>query len=218
MRIGVIGRTHLLLKTANLLVKEGHKIVFVYTCAAEPFYKATEADFEDFAKIQNCPFFNDLDIQRNIDELRRLKADVCISVNWLQILKEPLLSSFEFGILNAHAGDLPRYRGNACPNWAILNFEKNIGLTIHKMTEELDAGPFIIKDFFEITKNTYIGEIYNWLEHATPKLFLEALNLLGKKRFCRTRHKHNTAENISAKTRRRKNKLEAGNRKYISKY
>lgn len=43
-------------------------------------------------------------------------AEVAISVNWLTLIKQPLIDQFKYGIINAHAGDLPRYRGNACPN------------------------------------------------------------------------------------------------------
>ena len=46
---------------------------------------------------------------------------------------------------NAHAGDLPRYRGNACANWAIINGEDKVGLSIHKMDAGLDSGPIIQK-------------------------------------------------------------------------
>ena len=89
------------------------------------------------------------------------------------------MDAFEHGILNAHAGDLPRYRGNACPNWAILNFEACVGLTVHRMTEELDSGPFLVKTHFPLNEETYIGDIYAWLQTAIPLAFVEALDRLS---------------------------------------
>ena len=120
--------------------------------------------------------FNDNNIVSKIDLLKTYGAEVCVSINWLTLLNDSLLNSFKFGILNAHAGDLPRYKGNACPNWAILNFEKKIGLTIHKMTKELDSGPYLKKYFLDIDEFTYIGEIYNWLEIEIPNAFLNSIN------------------------------------------
>ena len=73
-------------------------------------------------------------------------------------------TSFEYGIINAHAGDLPRYRGNACPNWAIINNESNVGLCLHLMeANSLDSGPILMKKYYKLTQHTYIGDIYEWM-------------------------------------------------------
>jgi UDP-4-amino-4-deoxy-L-arabinose formyltransferase/UDP-glucuronic acid dehydrogenase (UDP-4-keto-hexauronic acid decarboxylating) len=88
---------------------------------------------------------------------------------------------FSMGILNAHGGDLPRYRGNACQAWAIINGEKQIGLCIHKMIGgELDSGDIISKSFFNI-ENKRIGYVYNWMDIEIPKLFLESIKKLQQK-------------------------------------
>lgn len=183
MKVGIIGRTDLLLRAAKNLASNGHEIVFVYTCKAEEYYSIKETDFEAFANQQNCKFYNDLDISNNISELKHFNADVCISVNWLNLLTDKVFSIFPYGILNAHAGDLPRYRGNACPNWAILNHEQQIGLTVHQVDSGLDSGPYILKKFLDITEDTYVGEIYQWLEDTIPQAFAEAIDLLGVREF-----------------------------------
>lgn len=105
-------------------------------------------------------------------------SDIAISVNWPTLIKEPLLSTFKHGILNAHAGDLPRYRGNAVANWAILNGESQIGLTIHRMVAELDAGPIYLKSYFPLSDQLYIGDVYAWIERETPELFARTLDSL----------------------------------------
>lgn len=109
-------------------------------------------------------------------KIAQQKADVCISVNLPNLLPQQVIDLFPFGILNAHAGDLPRHRGNACQNWAILNFESQIALTIHKMTSELDAGPYIRKSYFTVDTDTFITDVYEWLEAEVPRLFLESLD------------------------------------------
>ena len=183
MRVGIIGRTGLLLESANEILANGHQIAFILTCKSEPYYDIKETDFEAFANKLRVPFFNTLDLDSHKKIIKAQGADVCISINWLTILKAPFLSIFPFGVLNAHAGDLPRYKGNACPNWAILNFEDKIGLTIHKMVEELDSGPYLLKRFLEINETTYITDVYNWLNSSVPEMFVEALALIHKTSF-----------------------------------
>ena len=178
MRIGVIGRTGVLLKSAEALREAGHELVFVATCKAESFYDKNEIDFQNYASRLNIPFFNTLDLESKMVSISALKADICISINWLKIIDKNFLSIFPLGILNAHVGDLPRYKGNAAANWAILNFEQQVALTIHKMVEELDSGPYLLKEYLKIDDKTYIGDIYAWLESSIPKMFINAMDLI----------------------------------------
>ena len=76
---------------------------------------------------------------------------------------------------------MPRYRGNACPNWAILNGETRIGLCVHKMAPgAVDAGPIVLKRFFELDDSRDIGDVYRWLEQAVPQMFIEAVNAIER--------------------------------------
>ena len=81
-------------------------------------------------------------------------------------------------MLNAHAGDLPKYKGNACPNWAILNEEESVTLTVHEMSEKLDSGPIYTQAKFYLNQNSYITDVYDWLGVNVPEFFLESLNLI----------------------------------------
>ena len=126
MRVGVIGRTGMLLDSAEAVREAGHEIVFVITCKSESFYEKKEFDFSEYANGLKVPFFNSIDLKHIVNEISALRADICISINWLNLIPENFLNIFPLGILNAHAGDLPRYKGNAVVNWAILNFEKRI--------------------------------------------------------------------------------------------
>jgi methionyl-tRNA formyltransferase len=83
----------------------------------------------------------------------------------------------QHGFFNVHPGDLPRYRGNACPNWAILNGDDHIGLCVHKVVPELDGGPVLLRERFALSPDTYIGEIYDWWLARSPELLCEAVRL-----------------------------------------
>lgn len=178
MRIGVLGRTSWLLASAIHLSKTENEISFVATAREAPHSEVNPKSFEQLAADNECPFVTGVNSVISAIVEGHLKADVVISMNWPSILPETVISSFRLGILNAHAGDLPRYRGNACPNWAILNNETEIALTIHKMVQELDAGPIAAQAKMRLETDTYISDVYEWLQKTTPQLFEVAVRNL----------------------------------------
>ncbi|BCB21371.1 formyltransferase family protein [Bosea sp. ANAM02] len=186
MRVAVLGRTHWLLDSAEQLAGLGHAIALVATAPAAPEYRVREEDFTALASRHNAPFHNGPDVNdaKFIDALAASGAQVAISVNWPTLIRKSACTTPRFGILNAHAGDLPRYRGNACPNWAILNDERHIGLCVHAMDPDaLDAGPIYARERFELAPDTYIGDVYAWMDAAVPGLFARAIENLTRSGF-----------------------------------
>ena len=179
MRVAAIGRSRLLFDTIRELVARGHSVSFIQTCEGEDYYGVGASDFRELAASLDVPFYSDRRAGAAVDDAAIAGTDVAISVNWPTMIPDDVREAFPHGVLNAHAGDLPRYRGNACPNWAILNFEPEVVMTIHRMTEELDSGPCLIKEALRIDESTYIGDIYAWLERRTPALFARAVDRLA---------------------------------------
>ena len=175
MRYVAFGRTHWLFDSILALDKSGHEVTLIGTAPASPEYRVDEEDFERLANRLGCQFFNDTSINRleHVDLARSLGVDVAISVNWPTLIGVEMRTAFKNGVINAHAGDLPRFRGNACPNWAILNGENNVVLSLHQMNADLDAGPILQKKNFPLTESTYIGDVYQFLDQAIPKSFVE---------------------------------------------
>lgn len=183
MRIAFLGRTHILMKAIELIENSEHEIAGIGTCRAEAEYLIDEKIFEEKARQLNVPFFCNTQINtRKIQTiLREMKADIAISINWLTLINSETISIFRYGILNGHAGDLPRYRGNACPNWAIINDEREIGVTVHFMEEsKLDSGDIVVKKYVPITDNTTIGDLYKKIEELLPEMFLNAVSKIEK--------------------------------------
>jgi len=184
MDIGIIGRSEYTYESMLLLKKNGHNISFIVTSRESKEHKYTSNDFKKFATDNNIPFLHDPKI--DLTKIRALlgsniKPQICVSVNYNGIISKEVIDFFELGILNAHGGDLPRYRGNACQAWAIINGEKEIGLCIHKMIGgELDSGDIISKSFLPINIDTRIGMIYDWMEKEIPVLMLNAIGKLSK--------------------------------------
>lgn len=187
MRIALIGRTRMLLEAGRRLASAGHAVVTVRTSEAEPSYDVGVEDFRRFAEDRGAEFVCGLAIgtPEAAAGLAASGAEIGIAVNWKTVIPRLALEALPYGVLNAHAGDLPRYRGNACPNWAILTGEERVGVTVHRMSEELDAGDVLLKRFIPLTEDTDIGDIHRRLATLVPEMFVEAVDGLaaGRLRF-----------------------------------
>ncbi|MCR5590979.1 MAG: hypothetical protein K6F73_05545 [Lachnospiraceae bacterium] len=181
MRVAVLGRTKILFNSIEAVRAAGHDVVLIGTCAAADEYDVRERDFENKAKEIGAVFFNNpaINSPEIVQIMKQAGADAAISLNWLTIIRGEAISCFPYGILNAHCGDLPRYRGNACPNWAILSGEKEYAISVHYMEPgELDSGDILIKKKYPINDDTYISEIYENMRNEIPGLFCEALSMI----------------------------------------
>jgi len=180
MKIGIIGRHKMLYNSIIALADQGHQFGAIITSSAPSEYACKENEFEDIARKLEVPFL----LTENLDDPAVTEIcrglDLGISINWGTIISGKQLSLFQLGILNVHAGDLPQYRGNASPNWAIIKGEKNITLSVHFMEEEkLDCGRIVTQEHFNLTDNTNIKEIYTWMENITPKLLVKSVEILS---------------------------------------
>lgn len=182
--IAIIGRTEILYNTALNILNSGHQVSLIVTAKEAAEYKKTSSDFEQLAQKINATYIYTAKINTpdSISKIKKLPPiDMAVSVNYPGIISQEVIKLFNLGVLNAHGGDLPRYRGNACQAWAMINKEDKIGLCVHKMIGgELDAGDIITRKYYPINMNTRIGQVYAWMEKESPALFLEALKKLEK--------------------------------------
>jgi methionyl-tRNA formyltransferase len=181
MRVAALGRTGLLLGSIRSVAAAGHEIVLVATATAAPEYSATERDFGDLAVELGALFLESPDLRDDgvVAAIAGAGADVAISVNWPTLVPQAVLEVFPHGVVNAHLGDLPRYRGNATPNWAILEGEAEVVTTLHLMDAELDSGPILAQRRMPIDETTYIGDVYAFSRANTPEMFVEVVDGLA---------------------------------------
>jgi methionyl-tRNA formyltransferase len=181
MKVAALGRTQWLYNSIRACASAGHKIVLIGTNPSRPEYSVTEKDFEHLAKKLKCPFFLDKNINsaEYIQMVKQSKAEVAISVNWQTMVERRMLEQFRYGVINAHAGDLPRFKGNACPNWAILSGEEKVVLTLHLMDETLDGGAILLQREFPLSANTYVSDIYRFMSENIPPMFVGVLQGLA---------------------------------------
>lgn len=179
MRIAIIGRGEVLYDTCIALRDAGHTICCVLTAKEAPEYTRTSDDFRSIAKELGAPFAMGGKISSHFNFFKSVQADIGVSINYTGVIPQSVIDLFPVGILNAHGGDLPRYRGNACQAWALINGEEKIGLCIHKMIGgELDSGDIIARDYFSATYSTTITEVWHWMACRTPELIMQSVESL----------------------------------------
>lgn len=181
MKIAIIGRSEVLYDTALRLRDAGHQIVCILTAKHAPEYARTVTDFRDLASSWCVPFAQGARIEDHAGFLHESAAEVGVSVNYPSVIPQSVINLFRLGVLNAHGGDLPRYRGNACQAWAIINGEDRIGLCIHRMVGgELDSGDIVARDYLKINYMTKVTEALDWIRSRSPGLFMDALENLNR--------------------------------------
>ncbi|WP_352419955.1 methionyl-tRNA formyltransferase [Proteiniborus sp.] len=114
----------------------------------------------------------------SIDKIQQENPDVIVVVAYGQILKEDILNIPRFGCINVHASLLPKYRGAAPINWAIINGEKNTGVTTMVMEKGLDSGDMLLKRETIILNKETAGELHDRLMKMGADLLIETLKKL----------------------------------------
>lgn len=110
--------------------------------------------------------------------LRSLNADIMVTAAYGQILRENILSICQKGIINVHASLLPKYRGASPVQWAIINGEEELGVTIMQTELGVDTGDMILKKSFRPDGDENVDEMMEKLSYVGADLVVEALDLI----------------------------------------
>ncbi len=121
-----------------------------------------------------------------IEFLKHLNPDLFVVIAYGQILSLKVLSLAQMFAINLHASNLPKYRGAAPINWAIINGEKTTGVTIIKMTEKMDAGPIIERKTLEIEEDDTSVSLEEKLSRIARELLLGSLSAIESNNYTLT--------------------------------
>ena len=181
MKVAIIGRTEILYETIELFLKNGYEIPLIITSKEALEYTKTSKDFEELAEKIGAKYIYTNQLDGCKDEIKKVNCKIAVSLNYSSIISQEVIDLFPVGVLNAHGGDLPRYRGNACQAWAIINGEESIGLCIHSMIGgEIDSGNIIDREYLSIDIDTKVTECWNWMTERIPQMFLNSVQKLQK--------------------------------------
>ena len=130
---------------------------------------------KEFALEKNLQLFQPDKLKEIKEKIVELNPDMIVVVSYGKILPKSILDIPKFGCINVHPSLLPKYRGSAPIQWAILNGDKKTGVTIMQMDEHMDSGDIIIQKEVEINENETTGELWSRLSTLSSKLLVEAV-------------------------------------------
>jgi methionyl-tRNA formyltransferase len=113
-------------------------------------------------------------------------CQLCVLVNYPHIVNKEFIAQFPKGVINLHAGMLPNYRGRHPVVWAMINGESKIGLTVHYVDENIDAGDIILQDSIPITCNDKYDDVLKKINEEGSRLLLQAVDLIDQDKAPRT--------------------------------
>lgn len=137
---------------------------------------------ENYLKHAKIPYFRSGSTNReaNLNLLKQANADTGIVFTYNEILTAEILRGLENGIFNIHASSLPQYRGPVPIFWQLKNQEQEVGVTLHKMTETIDAGPVVFQEKLPIAPSDTIGLLNIRVAQIAPHLINQLLSELQK--------------------------------------
>lgn len=136
-----------------------------------------------FAQEKNLKILQPTKIKNNkefIEELKQINPDVICVVAYGKILPKEILEIPKLGCINVHGSLLPKYRGAAPIQWAVLNGDKETGITTMYMSEGMDTGDMILKEKVKIGEDETTGELWDRLSKIGAKLLVKTLEQIEK--------------------------------------
>jgi len=184
-KIVFMGTPEFSLPTLEALIENKFNVVSVYTqppTKSKRGQKINVSPIEEFSKKNKINFKNPINL--NSDEelkiFKELSPDIVVVVAYGQIISKIFLNIAKFGFINIHASLLPKWRGAAPIQRAIMNGDKKIGVSIMKIEEKLDSGPVLASKEIELGQNATHGEIEKTLSVMGANLLVENLKRLER--------------------------------------
>ena len=180
MRVIFMGTPDFATGTLEEIVKAGHEVVGVVTQPDKPKGRGKTmmpTPVKETALKYNLPVYQPRKVREPefVELLRSLKPDVMVVAAFGQIITKEILEMPKYGCINVHASLLPAYRGAAPIQWAVINGDKESGVTIMQMDEGIDTGDMMDKAVVPIAEDETGGSLFDKLSHTGAKLCVKVL-------------------------------------------
>jgi methionyl-tRNA formyltransferase len=187
MRVGFFGTPDIASHMLKRLCRE-HDVLFLV--APEDKRSGRNLKFggcssKEIAESEDIPVLQpkSLKDQEFVEELKRFNADIFIVVAYGKLIPKIVFTLPRYGTINLHPSLLPKYRGAAPVEWAIINGEKETGVTVQMINEELDAGDIILQEKIQINSSITAGELYEIVISIGEELLIKSAELLSNGRY-----------------------------------
>ena len=181
MRVVFMGTPDIAATCLKKILSDGFEVVGVYTQPDRPKgrgMKMVASPVKEVALSADLPVFQPESFreEETVQQLRALKPDICAVVAYGRILPQKVLDVPTFGCINIHASVLPKYRGSAPYQWAVLDGLKETGVTAMYLCREMDAGDIIDVSKTSIGENETAGELLDRLAVLGADLLSKTLS------------------------------------------
>lgn len=186
MRIVFMGTPDFARESLEAVYHAGYEILAVVTNPDRPKgrgMKMMKSPVKELAEEKQLPIYQPLKVRNNvefIEEIKALNPDVICVVAYGKILPKEILEIPKLGCINVHGSLLPKYRGAAPIQWAVLNGDKVTGITTMYMDVGMDTGDMILKEEVEIGEEETTGELWNRLSKIGGELLVKTLKEIEK--------------------------------------
>lgn len=187
MKIVFMGTPDFAEKSLEAVYNAGHEILAVVTNPDRPKgrgMKMVASPVKEFAVSKNLKIYQPEKVRKNvefIEEIKKLEPDVICVVAYGKILPKEILEIPKLGCINVHGSLLPKYRGAAPIQWAVINGEKVTGVTTMYMDVGMDTGDMILKEKTEIAPDETTGELWDRLAKIGADLLVKTLEQIENK-------------------------------------
>ena len=174
-----MGTPDFAVESLKALIDAGHNVVGVVTAPDKPAgrgQKLSESAIKEYAQAQGLPILQPLKLKdpEFIAQLQALKPDLQVVVAF-RMLPEMVWNLPQQGTVNVHGSLLPNYRGAAPINWAILNGEKETGVSTFKLQHDIDTGDILLQEKMPIGPNETAGELHDRMKIVGTHLLVKTL-------------------------------------------
>ncbi len=181
MKIIFMGTPDFAAESLKAIYEAGHEILSVVTNPDRPKgrgMKLIATPVKQYAQEKEIKIYQPQKVKGNtefIEEIKNQKPDVICVVAYGKILPNEILEIPKYGCINVHASLLPKYRGAAPIQWAVLNGDKTTGVTTMYMDTGMDTGDMILKEEVQIGEYETTGELWERLSKIGAKLLVKTL-------------------------------------------
>ena len=181
LKILFMGTPDFARESLEAVYNTGYEILGVVTNPDKPKgrgMKMVASPVKEFALEKGLTVYQPEKVRKNeefIEKIKSLNPDVICVVAYGKILPKEILEIPKYGCINVHGSLLPKYRGAAPIQWAVLNGDKETGVTTMYMDVGMDTGDMILKEKVEIGEDETTGELWDRLSKIGGKLLIETL-------------------------------------------
>lgn len=183
LRIIFMGTPEFAVESLKRLVEGGYNVVAVVTQPDKPVGRHQDtlqpSQVKQYAVEHGLPVLQPVKMKdpEFVEQLRSYQADLQVVVAF-RMLPEVVWAMPQYGTFNVHAALLPQYRGAAPINWAVINGEKETGVTTFFLDHDIDTGRIIMQKRFPIPETANVEYVYDGLMHLGAELALETIDAL----------------------------------------